>query len=158
MTVIEARAMEKHHEENSLPLVATKSYLMSGVQCDLVVQVFSDRIFVGISQLKGKMGSFLTCTVEESIIDGSSTYHVSSLLGKRDDALLEIYARQITERIAMVERNRPAYCGSDGSSPIPPVLLGVSIDKSKGRVKGIFNAIVDQAVDMYIDLTSLKSA
>jgi proteasome assembly chaperone 3 len=54
-------------------------------------------VFVVISQIN-KFGSMLKAWSEPKS-EGGKIYQVSNLMGKRDDPLLHIYARQIIERL-----------------------------------------------------------
>ena len=60
--------------------------------------VYSDRVFVHITQI-GKFGTFLKAWAEPRS-EGGLVYQVSTVMGKRDDPLLHIYARQIIERLS----------------------------------------------------------
>jgi len=95
------------------------------------------------------------------MIDGSKTYDVTTLLGVRDDALLEIYARQITERI-MSLGNVDQWGASEGggTSSGPSVLLGIALDKKKGggRDQETFRTIVDLVLDMYVEAVRIASS
>ena len=111
---------------------------------DILVQLFSDSIFVVITQRAGKLGTLLRCIHEHSVIDNSHTYHVETLMGKRDDNLAEVYARQITERIASMD---------SGGSTCPPVLLGIAL-KDGQSVEGktgpeSFHHIIGIVLDLY---------
>lgn len=66
--------------------------------CTFFFPVYSDRVFVHITQI-GKFGTFLKAWAEPKS-EGGSIYQVSTVMGKRDDPLLHIYARQIIERLA----------------------------------------------------------
>eukprot|EP00586_Coscinodiscus_wailesii_P023019 CAMPEP_0172504252 /NCGR_PEP_ID=MMETSP1066-20121228/176817_1 /TAXON_ID=671091 /ORGANISM="Coscinodiscus wailesii, Strain CCMP2513" /LENGTH=150 /DNA_ID=CAMNT_0013280337 /DNA_START=180 /DNA_END=632 /DNA_ORIENTATION=- len=125
---------------DSLPASIARSYSINDIPTDITIQRFSDRLFVGVSQLNGKIGHFLSCAVEESIIDGSKTFHVITLLGKRDDALIEVCARQINEKLYALYGNG---CGS--------LLLGMSL-LEEGRhftvVKAIVNVILELCAEI----------
>ena len=96
-TVINNHNM-KRPKQSSLPTCVQK-VLSIDPQTEILLQLFSDRIFIVITQRDGKLGTLLQCTHAYSEIDNSHTYHVETLLGKRDDSLSEVYVRQITERI-----------------------------------------------------------
>lgn len=127
---------------------------------DASVQIFSDRIFVIITQHKdGKVGAYLSGSVEENIIDGSTTFHVKSLLGNtaasKKQHIVEVYARQITERIFKVEKARQQQQGTSMMMMchLPPILLGITLSNDGGN--NDFIQIIDQVVDMYIEATSV---
>ena len=136
----------------------------------VIIQLFSDRIFISISQLSGKMGSLLVCNVEESIIDNSTTYHISTLLGtgtsrggggppEQEVSLREVYVRRLAERIVSHARRMAgvregAILGGaeNGTSPIPPLVVGLGLRPNKSGKKlsfESFNAIIDTTIELY---------
>ncbi|KAL3782493.1 hypothetical protein ACHAW5_011101 [Stephanodiscus triporus] len=136
----------------------------------MILQLFSDRIFFSITQLSGKMGSLLVCNVEESIIDNSTTYHISTLLGtgvarrsggraEQEVSLREVYVRRLAERIVSHARKMAgvregAILGGaeNGTSPIPTLVVGLGLRPNKSGGKSSFesfNAIVDAAMKLY---------
>jgi proteasome assembly chaperone 3 len=62
------------------------------------IEVYSDKVFVIITQLD-KIGTLMKAWSEPKS-DGGLIYQVSTIMGKRDDPLLHIYARQIIERLS----------------------------------------------------------
>ena len=160
---------------SSLPTSLTRTIQL---ECDgdvipttVILQLFSDRIFLSITQLSGKMGSLLLCNVEESIIDNSTTYHISTLLGTgvaggnnrvvahEEISLREVYVRRLAERIGLHTRRMAGLGegtllgGSEtGVRPIPPLVVGLGLRPNKsGKRLSIesFNAIVDAAMELY---------
>ena len=123
-----------------LPVTLTKSYEILGVVTDCWVQLFNDQIFIGISQLEGKVGTYILCQLEQTPLDSKPSFQVSTLLGKHDDALLEVYARRITERIASLRASQ--------SDPVPPVLLGISLTE-KGKDPIMFAEIINVLIKLY---------
>ena len=73
----------------------------AGIITDIVCTSYSDYHFVTITQLK-KFGTVIHAWADRHL-DGSSgvTYEMNVLLGKREDTLLTVYARQIMQRIGM---------------------------------------------------------
>ena len=61
--------------------------------------------------------------------DGGSIYQVANVMGKRDDPLLHIYARQIIERLSQ--------------STSKPLLLAISL-KEESRGTSAFQEIINQ--------------
>jgi hypothetical protein len=101
-------------------------------------------------QLSGRVGTFLNCSMEFSIIDGSRTYNVSPLLGGSDDPRLEVYARNITERI--ITKQTPANSLETSSTTPGVVLLGISLkkrDKKHENEQSTFRALMDIVSEMY---------
>lgn len=89
--------------------------------------VYCDRVFVAITQL-GKFGTIMKAWAEPKS-EGGSIFQVSTLMGKRDDPLLHIYARQIIERLS--------------SSIDKPLLLSLSL-KPESRDAGTFQEILNE--------------
>jgi len=138
--------------QGALPSCLQKSFLIEKIQTDIIVQIFADRIVVFLSQLEGKIGTYLSTTIEESIIDGSTTFHISSLLGNRDDPLHNVYARQLAERIWKYNKSV-----NGGLSSCPPILLGIALPKSgKKQDIPVFHRILDLVVQMYAEATQLQ--
>jgi hypothetical protein len=138
------------------------------VPTTVILQLFSDRIFLSVTQLAGKMGSLLVCNVEESIIDNSTTYHVSTLLGtgaarssggaEQESSLREVLVRRLAERIVSYTRKMAgiregAILGGseEGKGPIPPLVVGLGLRPISGKRLSFesFNAIVDASMDIY---------
>lgn len=128
----------------SLPTCVQKT-LPHNPSTDIHIQLFSDRIFIVISQLSGKLGSLLQCNHEYSEIDNSHTFHVETLLGKRDDSLNEVYARQIMERIVKLGGGSG---GMNVNSCCPPVLLGIAL-KADCKSQEMFRNIVEEVLNLY---------
>eukprot|EP00978_Attheya_sp_CCMP212_P003188 scaffold6581_cov57-Attheya_sp.AAC.16 len=134
----------------TLPATVKRTYKVDDIPTDVVVQLFADRTLVCISQLSGRVGTFLNCSMEFSIIDGSRTYNVSPLLGGSDDPRLEVYARNITERI--VTKQTPANSLETSSTTPSVVLLGISLkkrDKKQENEQSTFRALMDIVSEMY---------
>ncbi|KAL7545991.1 hypothetical protein ACHAWF_009338 [Thalassiosira exigua] len=160
----------------SLPTSLVRNIQLEGgpgsckVITTIILQFFSDRIFLSITQLSGKMGSLLLCNVEESIIDNSTTYNVSTLLGtgvsrgsggnaEQEISLREVLVRRLAERIVLHARKMAGVGektilggAEDGKGAIPPLVLGLGLRPMKGggtmSVES-FNAIVDVAMELY---------
>ena len=67
--------------------------------------------------------------------EGRHTYEVSTLLGRRDDPLLDIYARQLIERSA-----------AKTAAP-KPLLLTIAL-KESGRGVDIFNEVLNAVMEL----------
>lgn len=83
--------------------VQSKSSLIStnGEICtDIICTTYNDRHFVVISQMK-KFGTLINAWAE-SKADGGKSFDMVTLLGRRDDPLLNVYARQLIEKISLV--------------------------------------------------------
>ena len=124
---------------HSFPPTINRSYIINNIQTDIIVQRFAERTFIGISQLDGKIGTYISSSVECSVIDNSITYHLSTLLGKRDD-LLEVYARQISERIYYSECEHQHLAGLEST----PLLIGITLArKPEGDSGAMFKEIIN---------------
>lgn len=67
------------------------SHANTSLQTEIICTSYSDRIFVLISQCN-KVGSLLTASHERSSDGGGKLFNINTLLGRRDDPLLNIYA------------------------------------------------------------------
>lgn len=126
-----------------LPVTVIKSYEVLGVATDCWVQLFGDQIVLGVSQLEGKVGTYILVQVEETALDNTTRFNISTLLGKRDDPLWEVYARRVTEKIAGMRASR--------AEVMPPVLLGISLKPKEGKDPKMFTEIVDVLANLYSD-------
>ena len=84
----------------SLPTTVLRSYTVKSIPTDVMIQLFADRISIIVTQMNGRVGTLLSVSVEDSVIDMSRTYNISTLLGRRDDAMVDVLARQVAEQIA----------------------------------------------------------
>ena len=82
---------------------------------------YSDRHFVVVSQL-GNFGTWILAWCEECA-DGKVLYQTKVLLGKREDPVLHIYARQIIETVCKTSTDRK------------PLLLAISLHKDAQDAK-----------------------
>jgi hypothetical protein len=138
----------------SLPTCVQKTLSQnSAAEVDIHIQLFSDRIFIVISQLSGKLGSLLQCNHEYSEIDNSHTFHVETLLGKRDDSLNEVYARQIMERIVKLGGGS----GGMNMNSCPPVLLGIAL-KADFNSQEVFRNIIEEVLNLYQEGIKIASS
>ena len=99
--------------------------LIDGVQTDVVVQAFANLVYVIVTQNR-KLGTFVSANAKVGS-DGALIFDTSVLLGKRDEPLLCIYARQILERM------RQAGCAK-------PLLLAISLTDDSPES---FRAVMD---------------
>ena len=156
---------------SSLPtsLIRTITLGDAEVETTLILQLFSDRIFISITQLSGKVGSLLLCNVEESIVDNSTTYNVRTLLGTgvasrcggadREVSIREVFVRRLAERIVIHTRKMHGVSettilggAEDGTGPIAPLLVGVGLKPGSSNLSvESFNVLVDAAMELYLD-------
>lgn len=90
----------------SSPLpTASWQALIGGIDCAFAVTAYADRLLVIASQT-GTLGAVLHAQ-RETVLGGGSTYRIDTLLGRRDEPLPELAARQLAERLAAAGCDRP---------------------------------------------------
>lgn len=114
----------------SLPRTLTTSVQIDSIPTDVFVQFFGDRVFVGVSQLSGKIATYLLC---QAIISPTCVdYEISHLLGPgREEAGWAVCARMILDRIRKIA---PEWSC---------LVLGVSLLNNKGHDRTTIFSIVD---------------
>jgi len=78
---------------------------IDGVHTEFVLMAYENRIVIFVTQI-GRVGTVLEAK-QDKAQDGTTSYSVNTLLGKRDEPLLEIAARQIVEQLSRVGEKRP---------------------------------------------------
>ena len=130
-----------------IPATLSRSYCILGTDTDVWVQIFSDRIVVGATQLSQKVGNWCLCQAEQSEVNPKAIdYTINTVLGNRNDAMIGVYARRVTERI-IESRLIPG-------SNYMAVLLGISL-KDGGRDPEMFRKVVDVIITMVQDTLTL---
>lgn len=125
---------------SSIPATISRSYSILGVHTDAWVQVFSDRIVVGVTQLNQKVGNWCLCQAEQSAVNPKAIdFNINTVLGDRNDAMIGVYARRITERIIQAQM-------IPGSNYMA-IFLGLTL-KDKGTDKEMFRLVVDVLVNL----------
>jgi proteasome assembly chaperone 3 len=97
------------------------------VRTDIICTSYSDRHFIIISQIK-KFGTLISAWSDEKS-DGGRIYDMKVVLGRRDDPLLNVYARQLIERISAISTK--------------PLLLAISLHPD-GRDTATFQNILNE--------------
>ena len=117
---------------NPIQRIGSVSIAVNGneIRTDIICTTYSDRHFVLITQMK-KVGTLIQAWSDKKS-DGNYFYEMVTLLGRRDDPLLNVYARQIIEKIS-------AYSDK-------PLLLGISL-VPEGRGKEIFEAVLNNLLE-----------
>mmetsp|Transcript_10051 Transcript_10051/g.23953 ORF Transcript_10051/g.23953 Transcript_10051/m.23953 type:complete len:173 (+) Transcript_10051:65-583(+) len=130
-----------------LPASISRSFVILGVETDAWVQIFADRIMVGVTQLNQKVGNWCLCQAEQSEVNHKAIdFTINTVLGDRKDAMIGVYARRITELIIQ----RQLVPGSNYMA----VFLGISL-KDKGTDRAMFQEVVNVLVDMVADALKL---
>ena len=101
----------------------------SGCSTTLTVNVYTDTILIIINQLNS-IGTILTATSSHNLVNSKVTYAVDTVLGRRDDPVVEVMGRQMVEKCGDIER---AVNGGQGECRT--LLLTVSLRK-EGRGEG----------------------
>ncbi len=179
MSAVDQVSYSYQPSSSSLPtsLIRTITLGDEEVETTLILQLFSDRIFISITQLSGKVGSLLTCNVEESIVDNSTTYNVRTLLGtgvasrgggggEREVSIREVFVRRLAERIVRHTRKMAGVSettilggAEDGVGPIAPLLVGVGLKPGCSDLSiDSFNVLVDAAMELYLDGWKISNA
>lgn len=139
----------------SLPTTVLRSYTVKSIPTDVMIQLFADRISIIVTQMNGRVGTLLSVSVEDSVIDMSRTYNISTLLGRRDDAMVDVLARQVAEQIAKLGGERPGMGGGEGSAVCPPIVLGIALKKEASKDPSILRAVVGCLVETYQEAVRL---
>lgn len=132
-TSIQYSASNNHGRNGFFPSEKAASVELNGIITEIICASFSDHNLIIITQIN-KIGTVLRAWTEPKS-GGGDLYKVSTLLGKRDDALLTIYARQLIERIS-------------NYSPKPLIVM-VSL-KDEGRGRDFFEAIVNKVLETIV--------
>lgn len=140
---------------SALPRTLTRSFSVDGIPTHCWVQVFANRIVIGLSQLDGRLSNYLLCeAIPDPVHPKSIEYATTTLLGARDEAVWSVYARQVTQR--MVEYRHPV--AAEGES-FPVVVLGLGLRPATSSANpNIFRAMVDVMVQVYIEAVSNTSS
>lgn len=116
------------------PPLATRTLTnpSTGVATEIICNSFADRHFFVISQTR-KFGSLVSAWSEERL-DGSGRQTLTRVLqGKRDDELVEVYAKQLSARLG---------------DPTRPLLLAIGLDE-RGRDPETFHAVLKTVGEMH---------
>jgi hypothetical protein len=147
-----------------LPVTLSRSYEVHNIPTDCWVQIFQDRVVVGVSQLNQKVGNWCLCQALQSPTDPRAIdYTLSTLLGDSNNHLIGVYARQLTERlIASTTKGKASL----------QVLLGISLARNNNNNNNnnpkessakdqeelnrkVFRVLVPVLVDLVQDAASL---
>ena len=123
--------ISQHHPQSTMSNypVQTKGRVISNngmIVTEIVCTTYTDRHFIVISQMN-KFGTVINAWAETK--DGGKTFDMVTLLGRRDDPLLSVYARQLVERIS--------------SFSDKPLLLAIAL-QSNGRDTETFQNVLNE--------------
>ena len=126
-----------------LPTTLTRSYRILGIETDSFCQVFQDRLVVGVSQLDGKIGTYILCQAMQSQVNPTSVdFTLTTVLGNREDAMLGVYARRLTERVLQESGSTTHRKGHLS------ILLGISLKEDKKADPDMFRDVVEVLVEL----------
>ena len=119
-------------EEGFPPSTLRQVTHLGGLETEVMVTQYSDRVFVVVTQTN-KLGAILAATAESSGQD--NIFRVRNVLGRRDDPLLNIYARNIAEEVARTSAR--------------PLLLAVSLSE-EGRSPQVFQELLSEILSILL--------
>lgn len=126
----------------SLPTTISRSCVIDGIPTQYWIQLFADRVVLGISQLNGRVGNYLLCQAIPSEVNPKDVdFQVTSLLGAREETLLSVYAERIARNILAGKRRT--------NHTTTTIVLGISLHKDKGKDPEMFRTIVALLVQLY---------
>ncbi len=82
---------------------------LSGTPTDFSFSMYSDRTLIFVTQGSGA-GTILQAS-QDAAFDGSTTFSTSVLLGRRDEPLLQLCARQVVEMAGSAGLRKPMVLG-----------------------------------------------
>lgn len=100
------------------------------IRTDIICTTYHDRHFIVVSQMK-KFGTLINAWADTKA-DGGKSFDMVTLLGRRDDPLLSVYARQLIEKIALISEK--------------PLLLAIALSPN-GRDTETFQSILNHIVN-----------
>ncbi|KAG7382375.1 Proteasome assembly chaperone 3 [Phytophthora pseudosyringae] len=103
---------------------------INGVPTDIAVSIFADRVFIAVTQL-GTFGTLVEAHQKDSI-SGKLQPDIHIRLGRRDDPLLLVYARQFLEHFGV---------------PVGlPILAAIGL---KDRSSGTFEVVMQSVKELF---------
>ncbi|ETL98004.1 hypothetical protein L917_04840 [Phytophthora nicotianae] len=103
---------------------------INGVSTDIAVSIFVDRVFIAVTQL-GTFGTLVEAHQKDSI-SGKFQPDIHVRLGRRDDPLLLVYARQFLEHFGI---------------PVGlPILAAIGL---KDRSSGTFEVVMQSVKELF---------
>lgn len=121
-------------DPGSLPRTASITEAIESVETDLFVQYFEDTVMVCISQMTGKIGTFLSCSSLQGPEGKTLEYATATILG-HDDPINAVYARQILAAL-----------------PQSNLILGITIQRLRQQNREEMKAIIDRTIAFCLEV------
>jgi hypothetical protein len=120
-------------EPSSLPRTASNTEVIDTIETDFFVQYFEDTVMVCISQMSGRIGTFLSCSSLQGPEGQTLEYNTSTLLG-HDEPIYAVYARQI---LAALPRSN--------------LILGITLQQPRQQSREQMKAIIERVTAFCLD-------
>lgn len=125
------------------PTIKQDKVVIGDVITDIVVQTYDDYNYVIVTQIR-KIGTIIKAWGETNL-QGGKSFQTVILLGKRDDPIIEVIARNMCERIT----TSSGIDSSSGSSNLEkPLLLAISLAPSAEIDAQQFHTIIDKVIEL----------
>lgn len=121
-------------EPGSLPRTASITEVIESIETNLFVQYFEDIVMVCISQISGKIGTFLSCSSLQGPEGNTLEYSTATILG-HDDPINAVYARQILAAL-----------------PQSNLILGITIQQPRQQNREQMKAIIERTIAFCIQV------
>ncbi|KAK3234018.1 hypothetical protein CYMTET_55712 [Cymbomonas tetramitiformis] len=109
---------------NSFPVITKQAAgNVEGIPTDLIMYGYDNQIMIVVTQIR-KFGTILHAR-QDVAYDGTTTYSVNTLMGKRDEPLLESCTRRLVEVMGTQGCKRPLILTLGLKSHTPTTLKGV---------------------------------
>lgn len=136
---------------SSLPTTLSRSYKLLGIETDAYVQIFQDRLVVGISQRQQRIGTWCYVAASQSAIDPKAIdWEISTVLGDRNDAMVGVYARQVTEQIISRQLVLDKSRSNNNNNNRMAVFFGATL-KDGGKDPEMFHIILQVLLQLIQD-------
>lgn len=129
LSISDADSSSVTPDPGSLPRTASITEVIESVETDLFVQYFEDTVTVCISQMSGKIGTFLSCSSLQGPEGTTLEYTTATILG-HDDPINAVYARQILAAL-----------------PQSNLILGVTLQQPRQQNREQMKAIIERTIE-----------
>uniref|UniRef100_A0A7R9ZM44 Proteasome assembly chaperone 3 n=1 Tax=Craspedostauros australis TaxID=1486917 RepID=A0A7R9ZM44_9STRA len=131
----------------SLPTTTIRSYAIFDIPTDVWVELYGDRIVVGVSQMEGgRVGNYVQCHAQTNPVDQRVEFTVTNVLGAREDGMLGLYARRLTQ-LLLPHHQRTEFL---------EVLLAISLRKERQEDTDMFKTVVDVLVKQVVETMGMR--